>query len=288
MQRQTRSEVEHDDRSQRAGTRAVGAVVDGRARRDQHRDSPCDGRQHPRQSAGRTRAGGAFAAAARRDQPVGPVNQPRELFRQFAARPHCVWLDTATGGGKSILAAEPTKIFRAKNEPGVFERFRAELKDFPGYAIGYFGYDLKNQIERLPATAVDDLGLPECWFGFYENVSVGHAIACHRDPCAPLAARNSVPYQREGFIDAVLRAKEYIAAGDIYQVNLSQRFQCEVAASPLDVYLALRDANPAPYCAYLDIGEAQILSSSPECFLKINDRHVVRSEEHTSELQSPY
>jgi anthranilate/para-aminobenzoate synthase component I len=73
----------------------------------------------------------------------------------------------------------------------------------------------------------------------------------------------------------VHRAKEYIAAGDIYQVNLSHRFQCEVAASPVEVYRALRQANPAPYAAYLDIGEAQILSSSPECFLKINGRHVV-------------
>jgi anthranilate/para-aminobenzoate synthase component I len=73
----------------------------------------------------------------------------------------------------------------------------------------------------------------------------------------------------------ILRAKEYIAAGDIYQVNLSQRFQCDVDASPADVYLALRAANPAPYCAYLDIGDAQILSSSPECFLNIHDRQVV-------------
>jgi len=85
----------------------------------------------------------------------------------------------------------------------------------------------------------------------------------------------SCSFTRDSYRAAVLRAKEYIAAGDIYQVNLSQRFQCEIAASPPEVYLALRAANPAPYCAYLDIGDAQILSSSPECFLKINDRHVV-------------
>ncbi|MEI6085904.1 MAG: anthranilate synthase component I family protein, partial [Verrucomicrobiota bacterium] len=92
----------------------------------------------------------------------------------------------------------------------------------------------------------------------------------------PQAARwDSAPYQREQFCAAVRRAKEYIAAGDIYQVNLSQRFQCEVDASAADVYLALRAANPAPYCAYLDIGTAQILSSSPECFLKIDGRQVV-------------
>jgi para-aminobenzoate synthetase component 1 len=197
-------------------------------------------------------------------------------FAEYVQRPHCVWLDTARGEGKSFLAADPVKVFRAKGERGVFNRLRAELDGWNGYAIGYFAYDLKNEIERLPSRAVDDLGLPDCWFGFYEDVSVGRDRRARRESPSTTTARPAVaPYQRQQFCDAVRRAKEYIAAGDIYQVNLSQRFQCEVAASAPEVYLALRDANPAPYCAYLDIGDAQILSSSPECFLKINDRHVV-------------
>ena len=82
-------------------------------------------------------------------------------------------------------------------------------------------------------------------------------------------------FTRDSYRRAVRRAKEYIAAGDIYQVNLSQRFQTTVATSASAVYRALRAANPAPYCAYLDIGDAQILSSSPECFLQLADRQVV-------------
>jgi para-aminobenzoate synthetase component 1 len=202
-----------------------------------------------------------------------------EQFQSYSKQRHCVWLDTASGDGHSLLAAEPVKVFRAKGERGVFERLRAELEGWHGYAIGYFGYDLKNEIERLPARAVDDLHLPDCWFGFYENVlvsEVGRGGPPRRTESSAISARwASAPYQRQQFIDAVRRAKEYIAAGDIYQVNLSQRFQCDVDASPPDVYLALRATNPAPYCAYLDIGDAQILSSSPECFLSIHDRHVV-------------
>jgi para-aminobenzoate synthetase component 1 len=213
-----------------------------------------------------------------------------EQFQSFSKRRHCVWLDTAcpdqrgaSGEGISLLAANPTKVFHAKGERGVFERLRAELEGWHGYAIGYFGYDLKNEIERLPARATDDLGLPDCWFGFYENVTVSEvgrdrrARRCvdesHGRPGGPSLPTSN--FTRDSYRAMILRAKEYIAAGDVYQVNLSQRFQCDVNASPADAYLALRATNPAPYCAYLDIGDAQILSSSPECFLNIHDRHVI-------------
>ncbi len=199
-----------------------------------------------------------------------------EQFQSCSKRRHCVWLDTASGEGHSLLAAEPVKVFRAKGEHGVFERLRAELEGWSGYAIGYFGYDLKNEIECLPARAVDDLGLPDCWFGFYDDVTrcTNRRLGGSRERPGTGATATS-NFTRDSYRAMVLRAKEYIAAGDIYQVNLSQRFQCDVDASPADVYLALRTTNPAPYCAYLDIGDAQILSSSPECFLNIHDRHVV-------------
>jgi len=177
------------------------------------------------------------------------------------------------------MATEPVKVFRAKGERGVFERLRSELDGWPGYAIGYFGYDLKNEIERLPSHAVDDLGLPDCWFGFYDDVQVFNRTVTPQYSSTP-ALQHSNPtlrsnFTRESYRAMVLRAKEYIAAGDVYQVNLSQRFQCEATATAPEVYLALRTSNPAPYGAYLDIGDAQILSSSPECFLNIYDRHVV-------------
>ena len=269
-----------------------------------------------------------------------PWTEPRERFAEFAAKPYCVWLDAATsasglrrdgaphGGaqaGYSILAAEPSKIIRSKGrhieilspegttclEGNPFEVLSEQLSahhhvssaDFPlGAAIGYFGYDLKRFVEKLPAKAIDDIGLPDCWFGFYDNLLVfDHAAnevwqvtgsessklrystfppilsGLHVSPDTIRASRSSLGsnFTRDSYRATILRAKEYIAAGDIYQVNLSQRFQCEVGASPVELYRALRESNPAPYCAYLDIGEAQILSTSPECFLNLHDRHVV-------------
>jgi para-aminobenzoate synthetase component I len=230
-----------------------------------------------------------------------PWRDPRDVFVEYATRPHCVWLDTVVGSGISILAAEPTKIISTNGDP--FPAMAEELaarqvvseQKFPvGAAIGYFGYDLKNVVERLPSNAVDDLGLPHCWFGFYDNLlvfdhnarqlyEVGRAVpARHRSSTTTDVRRRSPDraglhsnFTRDSYHAMVLRAKQYIAAGDIYQVNLSQRFQCHVDASAPDVYLALRESNPASYGAYLDTGEAQILSTSPECFLNIHDRHVV-------------
>lgn len=75
------------------------------------------------------------------------------------------------------------------------------------------------------------------------------------------------------YFDRVNQIKRHIAEGDIYQANLTTRIDICSAADPLDVYLRLRNLNPAPYCAYINAGEYQILSSSPErMFRKTGDR----------------
>ncbi|MGD7654246.1 MAG: aminodeoxychorismate synthase component I, partial [Verrucomicrobiales bacterium] len=77
------------------------------------------------------------------------------------------------------------------------------------------------------------------------------------------------------FLDKVRRIKDWIAAGDIYQANLSQRFTASVSGPSLfGLYQSLREASPAPMAAYLSLGETEILSSSPELFLRISGRHV--------------
>lgn len=70
------------------------------------------------------------------------------------------------------------------------------------------------------------------------------------------------------------RAVEYIHAGDVFQANLSQRLLCPARESSVDLYLRLREENPAPYAGYLDLGDWQICSSSPECFLTLRDGQV--------------
>ncbi|MCX5717678.1 MAG: anthranilate synthase component I [Nitrospirae bacterium] len=80
---------------------------------------------------------------------------------------------------------------------------------------------------------------------------------------------------REAFEEAVLKSKEYIAAGDIFQVVLSQRFERKSDVDPFDVYRALRMINPSPYMYYIDTGDTEIVGSSPEILVRVEDKKIV-------------
>jgi para-aminobenzoate synthetase component I len=179
---------------------------------------------------------------------------------------------------------------------------------FPlGGCFGYWGYELKNFVEpRLPRTAVNDLELPDCHAGFYDSlavfdhrlektwiVSTGLQADGSRDagraraqfdfwagrmaassPAQPArdVAASSIRsnMSRDEFTAKVRRAQEYIRAGDIYQANLSHRLTARTAADGWAFFQRLCDVSPAPFAAYLDCGEFQICSSSPELFLRLN------------------
>ncbi len=218
-----------------------------------------------------------------------------DSFHRSSREPHVVFLDSVTGG-LSLVASRPRVLFSCNGRnvkirwvDGRQQNFVADpfevLDDLlvshrreapDGMAIGYLGYELKDVIEKLPARALNDVGLPDAWFGFYNHVNRFRIPASD----APTSRRAdvSVPssnFSRASYLAAVHRAKEYIAAGDIYQVNLSQRFHAQTDASSLDLYQSLRSSNPAPFAAYLDLGDAQILSSSPESFLRLDNRRVI-------------
>ena len=81
-------------------------------------------------------------------------------------------------------------------------------------------------------------------------------------------------FDRADYEAAVAKVVEYIRAGDCYQVNLSQRLLAPLREHPLELYGRLRQLNPAPFAAYFDLGEFQILSASPERFLKVENGEV--------------
>jgi para-aminobenzoate synthetase component 1 len=81
-------------------------------------------------------------------------------------------------------------------------------------------------------------------------------------------------FDREGYLGAVQRAIDYIYAGDVFQVNLSQRLLCPAGENAVSLYQRLRQCNPAPFAGYFDTGDFQIVSASPERFLSVRDGRV--------------
>ena len=174
----------------------------------------------------------------------------------------------------------------------------------PGGAVGYLSYDLGRQIERLPSIAQDDLSLPEIHLSFYDVViAVDHvtgavtlvvgapdgreseAMAKARrwgqalkqaSPLPPLppregGARATSSYRREAYMAAVRKALAYIGAGDIFQVNIAQRFTCPYEESGWSLYRRLRATTPAPFSAFLEMGSWQVVSGSPERFITVQN-----------------
>ena len=185
---------------------------------------------------------------------------------------------------------------------------------FIGGAVGYLSYDLCHFIEQLPDTAVDDIQLPECYFGFYdvvlafdnlekkayiistgfpeleesgriaravermdeiENITAQRsgAVSYVPDKSVPVSGNNIVlngNFTHGQYVDAVKKARDYIIAGDIFEVNISQRFATDLFIPPYELYRRLRLINPAPFACYLGFDEATIVSASPERFIRVN------------------
>jgi para-aminobenzoate synthetase component 1 len=84
-------------------------------------------------------------------------------------------------------------------------------------------------------------------------------------------------FTHRGYLDAVARVREYIIAGDIFQANLSQRFESALTEAPFALYRRLRERNPAPFAAYLGFDNLAVLSASPERFLRVDERRLVET-----------
>ena len=208
--------------------------------------------------------------------------------------PYGFWLDSALVDGRlgraSLWGQEPYLILRSKgNDVELWQRggtshlqaspfavlrqlLRDERRSPEGGVAGYFAYDLKQHVERLPSRAQDDLALPDCYLCFYDRINRFDPRLAAPHPIEGDGGKAGRPeitstFTPEAYRRAVERAKRYISDGDIYQVNLSQRFQAPLRQQPLDLYLRLRRLNPAPFAAYLNLPEAQVLSASPERFL---------------------
>ncbi len=133
---------------------------------------------------------------------------------------------------------------------------------------GFFSYDLGREFEALPQQTRDDQQMPI--FALSPLAKSGMLTATDEQTAADRKPSVTSTFSRDEYLHAVRRCIDYIAAGDVFQVNLSQRFTALLTRSPQQIFAELQERFPARYPAYLDFGDFKILSNSPELFLKID------------------
>lgn len=212
---------------------------------------------------------------------------PCEVARALRHLPDLVFFDTAgnlpssAGQPVSVIAARPERILRGRiDDPADRATLRRAMSEAPvvpgdpGFPSGglcggidYEGAFVFGDYREMLVFRHRD----QTWW------EVGSLSGCLRDsPAESARIGGFLPWMpRERFLDGVRRIQEWIAAGDIYQVNLTQGFEAEVSGGSLfGLYESLRDASPAPMAAYASLDGREILSSSPEAFLKISGRSI--------------
>jgi para-aminobenzoate synthetase component 1 len=259
-----------------------------------------------------------------------------DAFELFKERPFSFFLDSGMDpqklGRYSFMGSDPFLVLRSRGKEitllygdreeiiignpfdvlgELLEKYALDPCPSPtplvGGAVGYLSYDLCHFIERLPSTAIDDLGLLECYLAFYDAIiafdhlegktyiaSTGFPemeeakrirkatqrldelrAMLAEVPRPEVALKNTKKtklcsnFTHEEYVKAVAIAREYICAGDIFQVNLSQRFEVDLPIAPYELYRRLRLINPAPFAGYLGFDDVTVASSSPERFLRL-------------------
>ncbi len=179
---------------------------------------------------------------------------------------------------------------------------------FSGGAVGFFSYELCALLDRIPRVRAGGPRIPDIALGFHDGVlafdhrtgrwSIAANPAGGRPAAevigrmrAALAASPAAPapapeppggvapeptsnFSKAAYLDCIRRIKDYIRSGDVYQVNLSQRFEAPLRCHPYALYRRLRALSPAPFACYLNCGDLQVAGSSPERFLRIRDGRI--------------
>ncbi len=188
--------------------------------------------------------------------------------------------------GFRMMASRPKKILTADgtSSANFFDHLRHAVRETraPGTSpsplkrgwIGYIGYEMQTGAKIPPRS---DLLIPKAVFGYFDDISLEPVSlpSASGQNVFPKDFSGHANVSKQDYIRNVERVKDLIAAGDCYQVNLSQKFTVPVTEPAETIFQKLQSVSPAPYSAYLDLGDAQILSASPELFLSVDGDRVV-------------
>ena len=193
-------------------------------------------------------------------------------------------------------------------------KFPKKLPSMSLMLMGYFGYDTIRYVEKIPNTTKDDLKIPDVRLSRPQKIIIHdnilkkiYYINCFFKPniqnskkiylkqknilqkliaknvdnsIVNLKQKNNLKIKvksnisKKTFVKNVLKAKEYIKKGDIFQVVLSQRFEANLMRDPLDIYKKIRITNPSPFLYFINYEDFQIIGSSPEILVRVRDQKV--------------
>ena len=169
-------------------------------------------------------------------------------------------------------------------------------------AIGYISYDVCRILENIPNTSKEDFNISDMKFIFYNNIiifdlknnkqyitslngideeinlieyKINEAIYLKEEVVKENSKNFISNFNKEDYKSAITKLKDYIVSGDVYIANMTQRFYTENTEDSFEIYKKLRSINKAPFSAFMNFEDFQIISSSPERFLEINNRKVI-------------
>lgn len=184
--------------------------------------------------------------------------------------------------------------------------YKSEIPFLSG-AIGYFSYDIGRILEKLPDTSEEMMNLPDSIFIFFDNLiifdlqkqkvyitgcgqlnkvessieGIKNKIICEYECTNQELKSKDIDYHKfqsnfnqSEYEKSLKKLKNYIKEGHVYVANMTRAIWCENNEEPFNIYERLRSVNKAPFSAYMDFGDFQIISSSPERFLSIKDKKV--------------
>ncbi|WP_417202057.1 aminodeoxychorismate synthase component I [Acetoanaerobium sticklandii] len=179
------------------------------------------------------------------------------------------------------------------------------LLPFNGGAVGYLSYDLGRYIEKIENKTIVDMEVPDLYFGLYdwayvvdhkerklylvsadldkdkeekliiekEELILNHTPAEKLIPVDEEVQLKS-NFTKQEYIDSIEKVRQYIRSGDIYQANLTQRFDGKTKRSAFDIYSELREVGPTIFGGLLNFEDVQVISNSPERFIKVENRKI--------------
>lgn len=236
-----------------------------------------------------------------------------------------ILLESQKNGRYSYIALNPYMIFKSKKQrieiikdekrilkkgnplnelKRILSKKINRKKSWPLFysgCIGYFAYDISHFFEKLPATAIDDLNLPDIYMIFprdiiffdhkkkvmkiiskskqnivniIERINMNNAKRDANSKSNNEKIRFKSNFTFAKYKKAVDKCKEYVRKGDSFQIKISQRFECEINEDSFEIYKKLRRINPSPYAAYLNFEDCTLVSCSPEHLVKVENGNI--------------